>query len=174
MSSHFVVITSLILVTGCRSHSTSIMPKLVYSKIAEFVSEKALEEWKDANRLWWSCINTLRPKCTICKAVKRDGHQMVVRTMHCSNNDCNTDNIECAKVYRVNTCKRNGRVTLADNGRYHTGGKFEVVQRGLTKKVKELIDTMISTVSNQPKPVFVAMHRKKFQGMYEESAAQGR
>jgi hypothetical protein len=62
------------------------------------------------------------------------------------------------------TCAKKGKLEFREFGE-HTGTIFQPKQHGMTTKVKGIIEDIIFTNSNQPKHIYIRMHKKRIKSI---------
>jgi hypothetical protein len=134
------------------------------SKLFELVGKfKNIKEFKRyrMENISFSFTNTKYDKCQMCQI---KAHKMKIQYGNCSNKPCLQSEF-CPVEYKATTCLRYNdtqiqKINLYSVGIEHNSDEIEKHVRGLTDKVKELIEEIIHDYDAKPKRIFIRLTTK--------------
>ena len=141
------------------------MPKVLETSLIAKFDNFADYELYLQNFYSMSVYNGRYTKCEICKT---SDHKMRVQYHKCTNPSCYESSL-CLKRYVTHIClkseveKYRKRQLLEIAGEKHNSDTFDVKkQRGLTEKVKELIEELINEYECKPKKIHIKLASSKY------------
>ena len=143
------------------------MPKLIpWSLFKQFLNKQTYLSFKDDDFAFSNKKTNTQNNCTICKSKE---HKMRVNYLFCSDTNCNTNNRKCACEYKVCVCLKNSHDGIIVENHYHVyklndhvGHKCNPVKRGLTSKVKRVVNDLFLNYDGKPSRIFNQLKRKKY------------
>ena len=121
-------------------------------------------EYKQANHNF-STDKSNKVNCTICN---EGSHSMKAVYSHCVDLNCNSKDEMCPVRYRTFICLKhdnpeNQKIFLYKlTGATHLSGNCQKSCRGLSEKVKEIVEDLIFNYESKPKRIQIKLQKKKF------------
>jgi len=138
------------------------MVKYDFELIEKFKNKTEFNKYRNVNRPF----TIERGKKELCKMCNSQSHKMNSQYCICTNKPC-LDIGVCPAKYKITTCLKHDEVDLQKikffklKDKDHNSDEIQVQTRGLSEKVKELIEDVINDYDSKPKRLFIRLSTKK-------------